>query len=272
MSFGSNEKESSAAFKSWVLTSNVLSIPFLSCLIRSSFLSKPIAIIGLGYVGLPLAIEFSKKYSTIGFDKNEERIKQLKNGLDKTLEVKTQDLKAAELSFSLDPNDIINSHVYVVTVPTPVDKYNNPDMSPLASASATVGKALSKGDVVIYESTVYPGATEEDCIPVVERVSGLDFNKDFYAGYSPERINPGDKEHRVTNILKVTSGSTPEIADIVDGLYKSIITLCLSVPAVMIDLYKPSTISAISGVEPEVTFKIFVTRCSLSPGLIRSGE
>jgi len=187
--------------------------------------NKPsIAIIGLGYVGLPLAIEFSKKYPTIGFDKNDERIKQLKNGIDKTLEVNDQDLKAAELSFSLDPNDIINSHVYIVTVPTPVDKFNNPDMSPLASASATVGKVLSKGDVVIYESTVYPGATEEFCVPILEKESKLKYNTDFYCGYSPERINPGDKEHSLTAITKITSGSNQKTADFVDKLYQSIIS------------------------------------------------
>jgi len=187
--------------------------------------NKPsIAIIGLGYVGLPLAIEFSKKYPTIGFDKNDERIKQLKNGIDKTLEVNNQDLKAAELSFSLDPNDIINSHVYIVTVPTPVDKFNNPDMSPLASASATVGKVLSKGDVVIYESTVYPGATEEFCVPILEKESKLKYNTDFYCGYSPERINPGDKEHSLTSITKITSGSNQKTADFVDKLYQSIIS------------------------------------------------
>ena len=187
--------------------------------------NKPsIAIIGLGYVGLPLAIEFSKKYPTIGFDKNDERIKQLKNGIDKTLEVNDQDLKAAELSFSLDPNDIINSHVYIVTVPTPVDKFNNPDMSPLASASATVGIVLSKGDVVIYESTVYPGATEEFCVPILEKESKLKYNTDFYCGYSPERINPGDKEHSLTAITKITSGSNQKTADFVDKLYQSIIS------------------------------------------------
>ena len=175
--------------------------------------NKPsIAIIGLGYVGLPLAIEFSKKYPTIGFDKNDERIKQLKNGIDKTLEVNDQDLKAAELSFSLDPNDIINSHVYIVTVPTPVDKFNNPDMSPLASASATVGKVLSKG------------ATEEFCVPILEKESKLKYNTDFYCGYSPERINPGDKEHSLTAITKITSGSNQKTADFVDKLYQSIIS------------------------------------------------
>ncbi len=184
-----------------------------------------IAIIGLGYVGLPLAVEFGKKYQTIGFDINQARITELQSGTDITLEVSDKELaETTNLTYSCHVNDLQSANVYIVTVPTPIDKHKRPDLTPLIKASEMLGKVVSKGDIIIYESTVYPGATEEDCIPVVERVSGLVYNQDFYAGYSPERINPGDKEHRVTNILKVTSGSTPEIATVVDNLYRSIIT------------------------------------------------
>lgn len=183
-----------------------------------------IAIIGLGYVGLPLAVEFGKKYQTLGFDINQSRITELKNGTDSTLEVSDAELAATtNLTFSNNVDDLTSANIYIVTVPTPIDEHKQPDLSPLVKASQMLGKVISKGDIVIYESTVYPGATEEECIPVVEKVSGLIFNQDFFAGYSPERINPGDKEHRVTSILKVTAGSTPEIAETVDQLYKSII-------------------------------------------------
>lgn len=183
-----------------------------------------IAVIGLGYVGLPLAIEFGKKFSTVGFDIKENRIQQLDDGVDITREVTREDLNsAAALSFTCNEEGIRDANVYIVTVPTPIDDHRQPDLTPLIKASELLGRVISKGDVVIYESTVYPGATEEDCIPVVERVSGLVFNKDFYAGYSPERINPGDKARPVSKIMKVTSGSTPEIAEFVDQLYKSII-------------------------------------------------
>jgi len=182
-----------------------------------------IGIIGLGYVGLPLAIEFSKQYPTVGFDKNKDRINQLKNGVDKTIEVSEKDLKSAKLTYSTKSKDIANCNVYIVTVPTPVNKFNNPDMSPLGSASTTVGKVLNKSDVVIYESTVYPGATEEFCVPILEQVSGLAYNTDFFCGYSPERINPGDKEHTLTTIKKIISGSNRETTDFTDELYKSII-------------------------------------------------
>jgi len=186
--------------------------------------NSKICFIGLGYVGLPLAVEFGKKYPTVGFDINKGRIKELKKGVDCTLEVEPGLLQEAEhLSFSSTLDDIRDCNVYIVTVPTPIDEFKTPDLKPLISASKTVGAVVKAGDVVIYESTVYPGATEEVCLPVVEEMSGLTFNKDFFAGYSPERINPGDKEHRVINILKVTSGSTPEIAEFVDQLYKSVI-------------------------------------------------
>jgi UDP-N-acetyl-D-glucosamine/UDP-N-acetyl-D-galactosamine dehydrogenase len=184
-----------------------------------------IAIIGLGYVGLPLAVEFGKKFNTLGFDINVNRISELSKGLDSTLECSMAELnEASYLTYSHLCSDLEDYNIYIVTVPTPVDKDKQPDLSPLIKASEMLGDVVRKGDIIIYESTVYPGATEEDCLPVVERVSGLIFNKDFFAGYSPERINPGDKEHRVTNILKVTSGSTPEIAEIVDQIYKTIIT------------------------------------------------
>lgn len=189
-----------------------------------SFDNMKIGIIGLGYVGLPLAVEFGKKYNTLGFDINVKRVKELAEGNDFTLECSIEELsEAIHLTYSADVADLHDCNVYIVTVPTPIDEHKQPDLTPLIKASEMLGKVVSKGDVIIYESTVYPGATEEECLPVVERVSGLTFNTDFYAGYSPERINPGDKEHRVTNILKVTSGSTPEVAEFVDQLYKSII-------------------------------------------------
>ncbi|MCU7573695.1 nucleotide sugar dehydrogenase [Riemerella anatipestifer] len=199
-------------------------------------MKKRIAIIGLGYVGLPLARLFATKYSVIGFDINQNRVERLNQGKDDTLEVPDDILQAVLLKenpiftkreglyCSSDIKDIQEANVYIITVPTPVDKNNRPVLIPLIKASETVGKVLKKGDIVIYESTVYPGATEEDCVPVLEQVSGLKFNEDFFAGYSPERINPGDKEHTVEKILKVTSGSTPEVGVIVDELYKSVIT------------------------------------------------
>ncbi|HZY83024.1 MAG TPA: nucleotide sugar dehydrogenase [Cyclobacteriaceae bacterium] len=184
-----------------------------------------LAIIGMGYVGLPLAVEFGKTLDVVGFDINNARLEELKKGHDRTDEVTAEDLKSShKLKFSSRLDDIKNSNWYIVTVPTPVDEFKKPDLRPLQSASTTVGKVLKKGDVVVYESTVYPGCTEEVCVPVLEQVSGLKFNVDFFCGYSPERINPGDKQHRVTNIKKVTSGSTPAIADRVDDLYKKIIT------------------------------------------------
>ncbi|GAB5477338.1 MAG: Vi polysaccharide biosynthesis UDP-N-acetylglucosamine C-6 dehydrogenase TviB [Marinobacter nauticus] len=185
-----------------------------------------IAIIGLGYVGLPLAVEFGKKRPVTGFDINQKRIAELQEGRDHTLEVSREELvEAKHLSYTANASDLEAANVYIVTVPTPIDEHKRPDLTPLIKASETIGKTLKKGDIVIYESTVYPGATEEECVPVLERVSGLVFNRDFYAGYSPERINPGDKEHRVTNIKKVTAGSTPETADLVDALYNEIITV-----------------------------------------------
>jgi UDP-N-acetyl-D-galactosamine dehydrogenase len=184
-----------------------------------------LAIIGLGYVGLPLAIEFGKQRSVVGFDINQARVDELKSGQDHTLEASPEELNAAtHLSFTTDPDDLRECNCFIVTVPTPIDEHKQPDMTPLIKASETIGNVLKPGDVVIYESTVYPGATEEDCVPVLEQHSGLKFNQDFFAGYSPERINPGDKEHRVTTIKKVTSGSTPAIADLVDELYLQIIT------------------------------------------------
>jgi UDP-N-acetyl-D-glucosamine/UDP-N-acetyl-D-galactosamine dehydrogenase len=183
-----------------------------------------IGIIGLGYVGLPLAVEFGKVMEVVGFDINQTRIAELKSGFDRTLEVDKAELQSAKrLSFSDQLNDLKNVNYFIVTVPTPVDVYKKPDLTPLIKASETIGKVLKKGDVVIYESTVYPGCTEEDCVPVLEKFSGLKFNVDFFCGYSPERINPGDKLHRLPNIKKVTSGSTPEIAERVDQLYKKII-------------------------------------------------
>lgn len=185
-----------------------------------------LAVVGLGYVGLPLAVEFGKKRTVLGFDINQKRVDELKRGQDHTLEVEPEELQQADLlKFSTGISDLAECNVYIVTVPTPIDEYKQPDLTPLVKASETIGKALKKGDIVIYESTVYPGATEEDCVPVLEKVSGLKYNVDFFAGYSPERINPGDKEHRVTTIKKVTSGSTPEVADLVDALYNEIITV-----------------------------------------------
>ena len=199
--------------------------------------NSKIAIIGLGYVGLPLAVEFAKKYPTYGFDISVSRVNELNKGFDATLEVESDDLKSVllpnmmELDGSKDGlflttalNDISDCNVYIVTVPTPIDTYKRPDLRPLISASNTIGEILKKGDVVIYESTTYPGCTEEDCVPVLESVSGLKFNEDFFCGYSPERINPGDKVNTLTKIMKVTSGSTPEVGEFVDNLYKSIIT------------------------------------------------
>ena len=184
-----------------------------------------IALVGLGYVGLPLAVEFGKQYETIGFDINAGRVSELQAGRDSTLEVEADELAAAaRLRFTSDLDAIAGCNVYIVTVPTPIDAAKRPDLRPLIGASESLGKVLKRGDVVVYESTVYPGCTEEVCIPILERVSGLKFNQDFFAGYSPERINPGDKGHRVTTIRKVTSGSTPEVADFVDRLYASIIT------------------------------------------------
>jgi len=186
-----------------------------------------ICVIGLGYVGLPLAVEFSKKYNVVGLDIYQSRIDELNNRYDKTLELNKKQLQEAldnNIKFTCDINDIEDCNVYIVTVPTPIDKNKKPDLTPLLKASETIGKVLKKDDIVVYESTVYPGATEDDCVPVLEKVSGLVFNKEFYCGYSPERINPGDKEHTVSKILKVTSGSTPEVGIKVDNLYSSIIT------------------------------------------------
>lgn len=193
-----------------------------------------IAIIGLGYVGLPLAVEFGKKYMTVGFDINQSRVDELNSGKDSTLEVdddelkeviaSTQDFDNDGLYITTNQDDLKNSNFYIITVPTPTDKNNRPVLTPLKKASETIGKVLTKGDYVVYESTVYPGATEEECIPVLEQHSGLKFNEDFFVGYSPERINPGDKKHTVTKILKVTSGSTPEAAKVIDDVYKSVIT------------------------------------------------
>ncbi|MCK7589910.1 nucleotide sugar dehydrogenase [Subsaxibacter sp. CAU 1640] len=194
---------------------------------------KKITVVGLGYVGLPLAVEFAKHYQVVGFDINQKRINELRQGVDKTLEVDNDMLKSVLISDSIsdkgllvtnDAKDILDSKIYIITVPTPTDELNKPDFTPLIKSSQTIGKVLSNGDIVIYESTVYPGATEDICVPILEKESGLVFNVDFYAGYSPERINPGDKKHTVTKILKVTSGSTPEIAEEVDQLYQSIIT------------------------------------------------
>ena len=185
---------------------------------------KKIALIGLGYVGLPLAVEFGKYREVLGFDINKNRVSELKNGVDSTLETTAQELKdAIHLSYTTNLDDIKDCTIFIVSVPTPIDIYKNPDLRPLKNSSESVGKILKKGDVVIYESTVYPGATEEVCVPILEQQSGLVFNKDFYCGYSPERINPGDKEHRLTTIKKVTSGSTPEIAAEIDALYQEII-------------------------------------------------
>ena len=183
-----------------------------------------IAIIGLGYVGLPLAVEFGKQVSVVGFDIHQKRIDELKCGQDHTLEVSKEELaQASQLSYSANLEDLKKCNFFIVTVPTPIDEFKQPDLTPLVKASTSIGQVLKVGDVVVYESTVYPGATEETCIPILEQFSGLRFNQDFFAGYSPERINPGDKLHRVTNILKITSGSTPEVADFVDRVYNLVI-------------------------------------------------
>ncbi len=195
-------------------------------------MNHKIAIIGLGYVGLPLAVEFSKKYPTFGFDINQERISQLQEGIDQTLEVESQALRSVlsmkgdnlGLRLTSDVEDIKSCNTYIITVPTPIDEQNNPNLLPLLNASKLVGELINEGDIVIYESTVYPGVTEDECVPVLEQSSGFKYNQDFYCGYSPERINPGDKEHTLTKITKVTSGSTPEISNIVDQLYRSIIS------------------------------------------------
>jgi len=182
-----------------------------------------IAVVGLGYVGLPLAIEFSKQYPTVGFDNNQVRIRELKDGIDNTLEVSVKELESADISFTTNKIKIAACNVYIITVPTPVDEFNNPDMKALESASSTIGDILSAGDYIIYESTVYPGATEEFCVPILEKISNLKYNIDFFCGYSPERINPGDKEHSLTMIRKLTSGSNNDAAEFVDMLYRSII-------------------------------------------------
>jgi len=188
-------------------------------------MNTKIAIIGLGYVGLPLAVEFGKVFDTIGFDTKQSRIEELLIGRDSTLEVAANELQeSTRLTYTNDDIDIQSCNTFIITVPTPIDKYKKPDLTPLINASKTVGKLLKKDDVVIYESTVYPGATEEVCVPILEQNSGLSFNQDFYCGYSPERINPGDKKHRLTMIKKITSGSTQETADKVDSLYQTIIS------------------------------------------------
>ena len=202
----------------------------MACEVAWTKKNKKIAVIGLGYVGLPLAIEFGKKYEVLGFDINTRRVEELIKGIDRTQEADLNSLQHAMnhkgdkgLTFSYDIEDLKTYDIFIVTVPTPIDQFKAPDLTPLLKASEMLGKVLKKGDIVIYESTVYPGCTEEDCVPVLEKYSGLKFNLDFYCGYSPERINPGDKVNTLTKIKKVTSGSTPEIADIVDGLYSSII-------------------------------------------------
>ena len=185
---------------------------------------KKLAVIGLGYVGLPIALEFAKSVSVIGFDIHPGRIEMMKNGVDPSQELKKEAFEGADIHFTANPNDLKDASFFIVAVPTPVDLHKVPDLTPVLKASETVGKVLNEGDYVVYESTVYPGCTEEDCIPVLEKMSGLKFVKDFKVGYSPERINPGDKVRTITKIVKVTSGSTPEIAEVVDQLYKSIIT------------------------------------------------
>ncbi|MDG1916656.1 MAG: nucleotide sugar dehydrogenase [Flavobacteriales bacterium] len=188
-------------------------------------MSNKIAIIGLGYVGIPLAVEFGKLFPTIGLDIDESRINELNSGFDRTLEMSKENLESAtHLSYTTDITDTSACNIFIITVPTPINDKNQPDLTPLVKSSQSVGSVLKKGDVVIYESTVYPGVTEDECVPILEQVSGLKFNEDFFCGYSPERINPGDKEKTLTKILKITSGSTPEIADFVDSLYNSIIT------------------------------------------------
>ncbi|WP_028579062.1 Vi polysaccharide biosynthesis UDP-N-acetylglucosamine C-6 dehydrogenase TviB [Desulfogranum japonicum] len=192
---------------------------------RLTLESVKIAILGLGYVGLPLAVEFSKKFPTIGFDLKRSRIQELENHHDSTREVTTEELRQApDLRFTCSIEELQDANVYIVAVPTPIDNNKRPDLTPLEKASQTVGKVLGKGDIVIFESTVYPGATEEVCVPIIEQITGLIYNQDFYAGYSPERINPGDHEHRLPTIKKVTSGSTPEVAEFIDQLYRAIIT------------------------------------------------
>jgi UDP-N-acetyl-D-galactosamine dehydrogenase len=208
--------------KSYAYSDNNVNV--LPKIFMNSIKETKIAIIGLGYVGLPLAVEFGKQYLTIGFDINPQRVRELQSGQDTTLEVShTELISAQQLTYTTSLSDIEACNVYIVTVPTPIDAYKQPDLTPLIKASEAISKILKPNDVVIYESTVYPGATEEVCVPLLEKNSGLIFNRQFYAGYSPERINPGDKAHRVINILKVTSGSTPEAADYIDQLYKSII-------------------------------------------------
>ena len=192
---------------------------------RRSLQDVRLCIVGLGYVGLPLAVEFGRRLPTLGFDIAKARIAELRQGRDHTREVSAEELAgASQLGFSDDPADLARCNVYIVTVPTPIDEFKRPDFRPLESASRSVGGALKRGDVVIYESTVYPGATEEVCVPILEQVSGLVYNRDFHVGYSPERINPGDKQHRLPSIVKVTSGSTPEVADFVDALYRTVVT------------------------------------------------
>ena len=182
-----------------------------------------IALVGLGYVGLPLAVEFSKKYNTHGFDTSETRVSELLSGVDKTLELSEKDLNSSNVIYTSNLDDIKNCNIYIITVPTPIDENNIPDLSMVGEATTNIAKILNKGDIVIYESTVYPGLTEEFCVPIIERESGLKYNKQFYCGYSPERINPGDKEHKIKDIVKVTSGSTSDIATLIDNLYRSII-------------------------------------------------
>jgi UDP-N-acetyl-D-galactosamine dehydrogenase len=192
---------------------------------RFNLRNLQIGVVGLGYVGLPLAVEFGKRFSTVGFDIKAARVEELERGHDSTLETDAADLAAAtKLSFTAALEDLADCRVYIVTVPTPIDEFKRPDLTPLVKASESVGRVLKKGDVVVYESTVYPGCTEEVCVPILEGVSGLTFNRDFYAGYSPERINPGDKQHRLPTIRKVTSGSTPAVAEFVDALYRAIVT------------------------------------------------
>lgn len=196
-----------------------------SSLMTNPVVQKTVAVVGLGYVGLPLAVEFGKKFDVVGFDISQNRINELRSGEDRTLEVSSEELKQANrLSFTADPAQLKDCNFFIVTVPTPVDHVNRPDLTPLQKASETVGKVLKRNDVVVYESTVYPGATEEVCVPVLERVSGLKFNQDFFVGYSPERINPGDKVNTLTKIKKITSGSTPAVAELVDSVYASIIS------------------------------------------------
>jgi UDP-N-acetyl-D-galactosamine dehydrogenase len=201
---------------------NTEEVEFLK-LVMNTLSNIKLAIIGLGYVGLPLAVEFGKKRSVVGFDVNSQRVSELKEGRDRTLEIEPEQLRQVEhLVLSTNPDDLNSCNCFIVTVPTPVDSSNRPDLTPLIKASETVGRALNRGGIVIYESTVYPGATEDDCVPVLEKYSGLKFNQDFYVGFSPERINPGDKEHHLTNIKKVTSGSTKESALLIDALYNEI--------------------------------------------------